>query len=730
MFGVQRHGAGAVFCMKNDGKQARVLSVDDSGDLHEILRAAVAGAAGGTPLSLSPTRLAEALGIARLERASEKPYAVVFLALPPVTVFAAIEVAAQLATEDGDLQLVLCPTADGPALTETLQARFGASDRVVLLRQPFDAEEALHLLRTLAAKAELHRELRVSRASTATLNRDRFAAQTAAKSGFEQEAQFERALMDMFLHSVPDAVYFKDLESCFVRASISLAQRVGCADPNELVGKSDLDLFSEEHGMQAFADEQEVIRTGTPILGKVERETLADGRSAWVLTSKLPWRNPAGNIIGTFGISKDITALKRAEEELQNSSDLLQALLDSIPDRIYFKNAQSRFIKVGKALVKRVGMTSPDQVIGKTDFDFHPPELARQFVHDEEHIMATGEAIIAKVEQQVSPEGERIWASVTKVPIYDRMGQVAGIIGISRDITALKRAEEELQQKSKELIEASRAAGMAEVATGVLHNVGNVLNSVNVAATLVSDMVRRSKAVNLARLAAMLKEHGQDLSQFLTQDEKGKQIPGYLEQLGKHLAEEQQTLLRELDEMRKSVDHIRDIVATQQGYAKVGGTVEPVIVADLVEMALRMQLTALTRHDVTVLRQFSPVPTVVTEKHKVLQILNNLIRNAKQAMEANLDSHKHLTVRLAPNGHGGVSIQVLDNGVGIAPENLSKIFAHSYTTRPGGHGFGLHSSALAAKEMGGSLTIHSEGVGKGAMFCLDLPAQPNPEKKL
>ncbi|MEQ2007915.1 MAG: PAS domain-containing protein [Limisphaerales bacterium] len=724
MVGVMRHGAGAAFYEMSGGNQARVLAVDDSGALHEVLRAAVASTDGGPSLAVTPCRVAETLGIARLERASDRPYAVAFMALSPVNAFPALEAAAQLADEDGDLQLVLCPTADAPPGSDAVRARFGAADRVVLLRQPFDPAEAVSLIRALAAKGELLRELREAKASTASLNRDRFAAQTSAKSGFEQEAQFERALMDMFLQSVPDAVYFKDLESRFVRASISLAHRVGHDDANELVGKSDLDLFSEEHGMQAFADEQEVIRTGRPILGKVEKETLADGRSTWVLTSKLPWRNPAGDIIGTFGISKDITALKRAEEELQNASDMLQALLDNIPDRIYFKNAQSRFIKVGKALVTRVGMTSPEQVIGKTDFDFHPPELARQFVHDEEHIMATGEAIIAKVEKQIGPDGEPIWASVTKVPIYDRIGQVTGIIGISRDITALKRAEDELHEKGKELIEASRAAGMAEVATGVLHNVGNVLNSVNVAATLVSDMVRRSKAVNLARLAAMLKDHGQNLSEFLTNDEKGRQIPAYLEQLGKHLADEQQTLLRELDEMRKSVDHIRDIVATQQGYAKVGGTIEPIIASDLVEMALRMQLTALTRHDVTVNRQFSPVPTVFAEKHKVLQILNNLIRNAKQAMEANLDGKKHLTVRIAPNGQGGVSIQVLDNGMGIATENQTKIFGHGFTTRQGGHGFGLHSAALAAKEMGASLSVHSEGLGKGATFSLDLPAQP------
>ena len=707
----------------SSGKQARILSVDDAGALHEVLRAAAVGS-----LAVTPARLSEALGIARLERASEQPYAVVVCAVPGGGTFPAVETAAQLAAEDGDLQIVLCPATLSAAFTELVQTRFGTSDRVTIWVPPVALEVARHGLRALAGKAALHRELREARASTAALHRDRFATETASKAGFAEEAQFERALMDMFLKSAPDAVYFKDTESRFVRASLALAQRVGLHDPNEIVGKSDLDLFSEEHALAAFADEQEVIRTGRPILNKVEKETLPDGRATWVLTAKLPWRNPAGAIVGTFGISKDISALKRAEEALQQSSDMLQALLDSIPDRIYFKNAQSRFTKVGKALVKRLGMTSPEQVVGKTDFDFHPPELARQFVHDEEHIMATGEAIIAKVEQQVGPDGAPIWASVTKVPIYDRIGQIAGIIGISRDITALKRAEEELAQKSRELIEASRAAGMAEVATGVLHNVGNVLNSVNVAATLVSDMVRRSKAVNLARLAAMLKEHGQDLSAFLTQDEKGKQIPGYLEQLGKHLADEQQHLLRELDEMRKSVDHIRDIVATQQGYAKVGGTIEPVIASDLVEMALRMQLTALTRHDVTVNRQYSPVPTVLAEKHKVLQILNNLIRNAKQAMEANLDGQKHLTIRIAPNGQGGVSIQVQDNGMGIAPENQAKIFSHGFTTRSSGHGFGLHSAALAAKEMGGSLTVHSEGTGKGATFSLDLPAQPKEDK--
>ena len=263
---------------------------------------------------------------------------------------------------------------------------------------------------------------------------------------------------------------------------------------------------------------------------------------------------------------------------------------------------------------------------------------------------------------------------------------------------------------------------MAEVATGVLHNVGNVLNSVNVSSILVADNLKKSKAPNLSKAVALLREHALDLGAFITSDPKGKQLPDYLAQLAEHLAGEQAAALEELAHLQKNIEHIKDIVAMQQSYAKISGVTETVQVSDLVEDALRMNASALVRHDVEAIREFEAVPPITVEKHKVLQILVNLIRNAKYACDEAGRPDKRLTVRVT-NGDNRVRIAVIDNGIGIPPENLTRIFNHGFTTRKDGHGFGLHSGALAAKEMGGLLHVRSEGVGKGAMFILELPLE-------
>jgi signal transduction histidine kinase len=280
-----------------------------------------------------------------------------------------------------------------------------------------------------------------------------------------------------------------------------------------------------------------------------------------------------------------------------------------------------------------------------------------------------------------------------------------------------------LDAMHKQLLEASRRAGMAEVATGVLHNVGNVLTSVNVSSTIVANTLHKSKAANLAKVVALLREHESDLGTFMTADPKGKQLPGYLAQLAEHLAGEQAGALKELVQLQKNIEHIRDIVTMQQSYAKVSGVTETVNVSDLVEDALRMNASALARHDVQTIRELAGVPPITVEKHKVLQILVNLIHNAKYACDESGRSDKRLTVRVT-EAEGRVRISVRDNGVGIPPENLTRIFSHGFTTRKDGHGFGLHSGALAAREMGGTLSVHSEGLGHGATFTVELPLQP------
>ena len=294
---------------------------------------------------------------------------------------------------------------------------------------------------------------------------------------------------------------------------------------------------------------------------------------------------------------------------------------------------------------------------------------------------------------------------------------------LEAEISERERMQLEIERVHQQLVEASRRAGMAEVATNVLHNVGNVLNSVNVSASLVTDNAKKSKLPSLARVVALLKEHNGELGAFLTTDPKGRQVPGFLSQLAEQLAVEQTHTVEELELLRQNIEHIKDIVARQQSYAKSAGLIETVAPSAMIEDALRMNFGTLARHGVEVAREFAPVPDVSVEKHKVLQILVNLIRNANQACDDSGRKDKRLTLRLA-GVDGQVQIAISDNGVGIPAENMTRIFNHGFTTRKGGHGFGLHSCALAATELGGSLTAHSDGPGLGATFTLALPVQP------
>jgi len=287
-----------------------------------------------------------------------------------------------------------------------------------------------------------------------------------------------------------------------------------------------------------------------------------------------------------------------------------------------------------------------------------------------------------------------------------------------------QRVEErtrELKDTQSELLDTARLAGMAEIATNVLHNVGNVLNSVNISADLLTRKLRTSKSIGLGKAVQMMNEHEHDLGDFITVDEKGKLLPGYLNQLVKALGAEQQSMTDELAQLTKSVDHIKDIVSTQQSYAGASSLAESLNISDLLEDALRMNSGALTRHHVTVVKDFSDVPAVMADKHRLLLILINLISNAKYAMSNMDDRARKMTLGVKFIDNSILQISVKDEGEGIAPENMTRIFAHGFTTRKDGHGFGLHSCALAAIEMNGHLSAYSDGPGKGATFTLEMP---------
>jgi signal transduction histidine kinase len=292
---------------------------------------------------------------------------------------------------------------------------------------------------------------------------------------------------------------------------------------------------------------------------------------------------------------------------------------------------------------------------------------------------------------------------------------------LREEVQAKERARAELAQAQQHLMELSRRSGMAEVATGVLHNVGNVLNSVNVGASVISEKMRNSRLDNLAAAVKLLEEHTHNFGEFIEKDEKGQLLLPNLAKLASHLQAERHQVLLEVEALTTHVDHIKEIVSTQQDYAKMSALIEMIYLPKLVEDAYRMVEPNFKRHHVKFRAEFEDVPSVPAARHKVLDILVNLLSNAQHAVIEHNGAQRQVFVSVKRQGNDRVRVSVKDTGIGLSPENLTRIFAHGFTTKREGHGFGLHSGALAARQMNGSLRAESEGIGHGATFVLELP---------
>jgi len=564
----------------------------------------------------------------------------------------------------------------------------------------------------------------------------------------EAALQTSDRFMRSLVESLPQNILRKDAQGRFSFANHVFARTIG-KSLDEIIGKTDFDLFPKELAKKFRQDDERVLASGKPF-ETVEESRNAAGDKIHVQVIKTPLLDDENRTLGLQIVFWDVTANKAAEAELAYERDLFRTLLDNLPDSIYFKDMRSRFVRVSRAKAERTFQmalsahrgSSPaetaaklpahldsldafaERLTGMTDFDFFTEDGANAAFEDEQEIIRTGKPLIGKLERLSRLDGKVTWCLTTKMLWRDKYGNRIGTFGISRDVTSIKDAEAKLETAHKQLLEASRQAGMAEVATSVLHNVGNVLNSINVSVSVLADKLKNSKAGQVTKIAGLMRAHEADLADFLRQDPKGKQLPAYVAQLAGHLAAEQVAALNEVSELVNHINHVKEIVVMQQSYARVSGVVEKIPPTELVEDALRMNAAALERHGVEVRREYSPgLPEIAVEKHKVLQILVNLIRNAKYACEESPCSTKQVSLCLG-NGDGRIKISVSDNGVGIPPENLTRIFNHGFTTRKNGHGFGLHSGALAAKEMGGTLRVHSDGPGQGATFTLELPLAP------
>jgi PAS domain S-box-containing protein len=538
-----------------------------------------------------------------------------------------------------------------------------------------------------------------------------------------------RHVETLFRNTVEDApvgIAFADREGRYRYCNRAFCAMLGF-DTEELKCES---MASLTHGadLESTTAGLERLWSGEIAHLDVEKRYLRkNGSALWVhaTTSLVSGGGPKPECSVEFLL--DISARKQMAAALLQNQTLLASVIAELPIALVACDVRGQVTHHNRAAAELLGIPAEETVHatprnpypltaqvyladGTTPVPREDRPLARTLLGDK---VRDAEFVILR------PDGARRTVLSSAQRIIGQAGQPLGALAVIEDITERRLAEEELERVHKQLLVASRQAGMAEVATNVLHNVGNVLNSVNVSASIVSERIRKSKCTGLARVAALLSEHAPDLTTFLT-GPQGRHLPVYVQELAAELIAERDVAVAELAVLRGNVEHIKEIVAMQQSYARRGGVTDMVDIRTLVEDSLRMNEGAFSRHGVTLVRDFQEVPLITVDKHKVLQILVNVVRNAKYACDESTSAEKRVTLRVRA-ANGMMLISVIDTGVGIPPENLERIFSHGFTTRKDGHGFGLHSCALAAKDLGGSLQGESAGPGQGATFTLTLP---------
>jgi PAS domain S-box-containing protein len=513
----------------------------------------------------------------------------------------------------------------------------------------------------------------------------------------------------------------------------------------ELAGTGDLGLG---HGSRLRLTGVSAVRTDRalerPVAFKLLLRSAGDmvviGRPSWWTLRRLLRALAAfGGLLSLVAIWAVLLRRRVREQteiirfQLRNEAaleDRYRDLFENAGDIVFSQGLDGHLLAINRAAEQITGYRR-GELLARTVYDLIPAERREEARRRFAALGAGGGAGGGEAPPPPPPfETEILAADGARVALEMSLratvkdGRVVGVEGIARDVSARKRAEAELAAAHRRLLEVSRRAGMAEVASSVLHNVGNVLNTVNVSATLLAERLRASRVPNLARAVEMLRAHETDLHTFLTDDPQGRQLAAYLSVVAVELGSERSALLAESEAVSRNIDHIKEIVAMQQGYARVAGGVEEALRASaLVDDAVRMQAASASHAGIDLARELAVDPEVTVERHKVLQILVNLIANARHACAGGAGGRVAVRLELAA-GETRFRVIVTDDGVGIAAQDLTRIFQHGFTTRKDGHGFGLHSAALTARELGGSLTAASDGPGHGATFTLELPVHP------
>ncbi len=503
----------------------------------------------------------------------------------------------------------------------------------------------------------------------------------------EHQIEFEKFLLATLLETVPDSVYFKDAESRFIRMSRSCAEKFGLSDPRQGLGKSDADFFCMDHARKTLEDERRIMETGEPILAEIERETYEDGKETWCSTTKVPLRDPSGRVIGTFGISRDVTQQKLAEQSLSRERDLLKTIIDNVPDLIYVKDRAGRFLTANAALLKLLKIKDVSDLIGRTDYDFSPAEMACNYVADDQIVMREGKPLLDREETHQNELGEQLWLLTTKVPLFDSDGRVTGVVGIGHDITARKKADEEILAAKEVADKANRAK--SDFLANMSHEIRTPMNAI----IGMTDLVLETKlTANQRNFLSMVQESGEALLAVINDILDFSKI-----EAGK------------LDMEQRVFDvheSLGDTMKTLGLKAHAKG----------LELAFRVD---------------PDVPRfVVGDVGRLRQVLVNLVGNAIKFTE---EGEVVVEVDRLPSHTDDVrlEVQVRDTGIGI-PEAKTKTIFHEFeqadtstTRRYGGTGLGLAISSRLVELMNGDISLKSiEGEGSVFTFHVTLGAAP------
>jgi PAS domain S-box-containing protein len=525
----------------------------------------------------------------------------------------------------------------------------------------------------------------------------------------------ERDMLNSLLDHIPDRVFFKDLQGRYLRINQAMVRLFGLNSRDAAVGRSDFDFFPRDQASQTFADEQRVIETGEPIIGQMERKTLPDGRTSWTLTTKLPLRDRDERVIGTTGISRDVSQLKEMEEALAAERNLLRSVIDNIPAPIYVKDAAGRYMMDNIAHVHFLGKQSKTEVIGKTVFDFFSETAAAKFDQDDSRIMAGGEPLLNHEEKAVDDQGRELWLSTTKVPLRRESGEICGLVCIGQDITERKLAEERLRVSNEELSAALASLKQAHEEMGAMQ----------------LQLIEAEKMKTIGRLAAGVAHEVKNPLAIITMG------LDYLKQQDHSGDPAVPMILRDLSDAVKRADMV--IRGMLDYSAPKTLRLDAEDLNDIIEYSLLLIAGELDAVRHTVVKELQPdLPRVRLDRMKMEQVFVNVFTNAIHAMPdggtltvrtfsrqltgvgANIGDERSESFRV---GQMVVIAEVEDTGHGVPPDKLNKVFDPFFTTKPTGQGTGLGLSVTRSimDLHGGTIALRNRETG-GVTVTLTLGA--------